>query len=165
MAGRLKGAAELERRLLGLKQSLRNRALRPGVTKAARAIAKAVKAALPRGPTGLLRKSIGQKVFTSRSRGVMGLVGARTGFAATVNGVKVDPTKYLHLVERGRKAVAMKGRKLMLRGRGRAGLMFRGKVGPAVGQHILAGVEARMRGSAQAAVWQAVEGWLAKAGK
>lgn len=158
VGGKLSGPAQVEAELLALKQSVRNRLLKPGLGKATRAIAKAVKAAAPVGPAGQLKRAVGSKVFVSSRRGVVGLVGARTGFKIVVDGKPVDPANYLHLAERGRKAVRAQGKALALRGLGRKGkgVLFRKGVAAAPGRFFLSSTWAASTAMARALIWEGV---------
>lgn len=157
---RLRGTAEAEAVLAGLKQSARNKLLRPGVGKAARLVARAAKAAAPKGPTGQLKRAVGSKVATTRKGTVVGLIGARTGYRVVdERGRAHDPAKVVHIVERGRKAVRAKpGKALLLRGvpgRG-GGPAFRPKVGPAAGKRFLAAAWAQTESAARRLVYEGV---------
>lgn len=119
------GVRETVANLMGLPQALRNRVLRPAVTKASRRVAKAAKAsrglansAWFYGPVtvGLLRRSIIHKVKTySRNGGtIVGVIGPQTGLRMQVgtrrrqgkksnvgDPIYYDPAKIAHLVEFG----------------------------------------------------------------
>ena len=119
------GEKELLRALRRLEPKLQRKALRRGMTKCARVLARGVKeriAAIDAVETGLLKKSIGHRVYTLRDgQGVGAVVGPRKGFrrAVAVTGKRKrrlkamkkgvegqkyrDPAKYIHLIELGTK--------------------------------------------------------------
>jgi HK97 gp10 family phage protein len=101
---------------------IRKKGVRRAVTKTSRSISKIAKSNAPR-ETGLLKKSIGQKVKTYPSGNVVGIIGPRYGFRRAVK-VKIskrgkrslrlgkkgeegkryrNPVNYAHLVELGTK--------------------------------------------------------------
>lgn len=98
------GDKKLIKKLKGLSTATQKKIVRPSVTKAVRVIAKDAKGRAPKD-TGLLKKSIGQRVKTYRSGNISGIVGPRSGFKRTVEidgkAVIKNPTKYSHLVEFG----------------------------------------------------------------
>ena len=86
------------KRLKGGKQ---RQALRAGVKAAASLQAKEAKRSTPER-TKQLKRSIGWKDKTfSATNTVIGIIGVRRGFATTIKGKRVNPAKYLHLVELG----------------------------------------------------------------
>jgi len=114
------GDKELQKRLEQLAPKLEKKALRRGVTKGMRQVAKLAKSNAPR-ETGTLKRSIGQKIKTVRGS-VYGIVGPRKGFKTAVTVSKRgkkkrltksaeakggtateyrDPIRYAHLVEFG----------------------------------------------------------------
>ncbi len=120
------GSKELERKFASLPDKLRRKALRKGVTKVAQLVTKRAKQFAERSKeTGLLKSSLGRKVFTWKNKqGVGAVIGARKGFKRAVvrgrsklkklskkkgvelsaRGGKVkfrNPVNYLHLVELG----------------------------------------------------------------
>lgn len=99
----------LARKLAEVDRKAARKAIRKGVNEATKIVTADAKANVPR-KTGLLRKSIGRRVRSYRGGSVIsGIVGPRSGFATTLaNGKKVNPAKYAHLVEFGRKAVKVK---------------------------------------------------------
>jgi Bacteriophage HK97-gp10, putative tail-component len=115
--GELEGLEETMAALRRLKPSKGRAILRKGLTKATRILAKGAKSRAPKGPTGLLKKSIGSKVKTYPKGAVVGLVGARKGHKKVIDGRNVDPARYSHLSERGRRAVQAKGKALLIRGK------------------------------------------------
>lgn len=109
----LKGLQQAINSLQGLSRTVRNKILRKAITKAVQPITKDAKARAPRR-TGALRKSIGYKVVTYKRNGtVTGVIGPRKGFARMLNGSRIDPVYYAHLVELGRKSVSVKKVKVM----------------------------------------------------
>lgn len=121
------GYPEIAAKLRDMPYKLRQRAIRRGVTKAARVVAKEAKARVPSKVTGLLKSSIGFRVGTMKRTGeVYAVVGPRRGYGQAFNnleslkrrrakirkavrGVEMNganfrnPTRYAHLVEKGRK--------------------------------------------------------------
>jgi len=116
------GEPELRRKFREMPLRLQRKALRRGVTKAGRATVKAAKKECPK-ETGVLRASLGQRVFTFRDKsGVGAVVGVRKGTKKRSSKVGVvrggrrgkrgfrkarkgetatsyrNPEKYLHLV-------------------------------------------------------------------
>jgi HK97 gp10 family phage protein len=110
--GKLEGLEDTMKRMGRLKQSARGRIQRKAMNQATQPITRAVKANAPKG-LGNLKRSIGRKVQTYRSRMVtVGIVGPRKGYGKDVvtHGGKtrrVDPVKYAHIVEKGRKGVTV----------------------------------------------------------
>jgi len=132
----LHGADQLLRNFRLLPPRIQRRAVRGAVTKVSRRWVKVVKDTIKTGPdravdTGLLAKSIGFRVTSPRGRPdvMIGVIGPRKGFgtlvtrkgkALTKKGIAkavasgggfrrsqfVDPVRYAHLVEGGRKARA-----------------------------------------------------------
>ena len=101
----LVGEKELMKRLNGLgKQSTVNRMARPALREASGEIRKAAKRLAPK-KSGQLKKSIKNKVVTSKKTGtVFAVVGPAYGFKTVdENGRANDPAKYGHLVEFGTK--------------------------------------------------------------
>lgn len=111
--GEIAGLKDVLKRLHRLKQGVRNRVLRPAVTKAVKPIAKHAKHLAP-WRTGMLRRSMGWRVMAYRRTGtVVGIVGPRSGFKKTKAGRQqtalgrkykatgINPTRYAHLVELG----------------------------------------------------------------
>ena len=88
------------------------RVLRKGIRAQAAVVRKAAKRKTPRR-TGALRNAIGTKVVTTKKKQVVGIVGARTGqryIRTDDKGQKVNPVRYIHLVElgsRGKPGVGM----------------------------------------------------------
>ncbi len=126
----LGGLEDLKKQLDALKQGVRNKILRPAMAKATRLVLKEAKSQLKavlRGSegTGLLLKSLGSKVGMNRKGVVYGVVGPRTGFKKTRQGkvqtklgakfaaANVDPVRYAHLVEKGRRGLVPVKKKIM----------------------------------------------------
>lgn len=104
----LHGVSQAVQSLDSFKQGVRSRILRRAITRAVQPLAKDVKRRAP-VRTRRLRQSIGYKVRVYRRTGtVFAAIGPRSGFKAVVDGKTVNPTKYAHLVEGGRKAVTAK---------------------------------------------------------
>lgn len=101
--------AALAFRLNELSAKHAKKAIKKGIDAATKFVAADAKARVPRR-TGLLKKSIGRRVQSYRGGTVVsGLVGPRRGFATVLpSGKKVNPAKYAHLVEFGRKVVVAK---------------------------------------------------------
>jgi HK97 gp10 family phage protein len=98
---RITGVAELISKLRTLDDKVRRKALRSGIAKAGRIIAKDAKDRVQRR-SGQLARSIGSKVKVYRNGGaVVAIVGPRKGFKIIVDGKPVDPVRYAHLVEAG----------------------------------------------------------------
>lgn len=133
--GKLEGLDDVIRQMQGIKKSVRNRALRAGVTKAARILRKAARANIkPR--TGLLKKSLDARVKVYKQGGiVVAVVGPKTGMKQRVtlpDGTTTveDPAKIAHFVEKGRQGVRVKTRKVLSNGAvifGRAVKAFLGR--------------------------------------
>lgn len=104
---RLHGVQECLQKLQGIKRSVQRRILRKAVKAACTVVAKRGRSQVPRGPSGLLRKSLGFKLLKAKP-GIFkaaGMVGPRARkFRRMVQGRGiVDPVKYAHLVEEGTK--------------------------------------------------------------
>jgi hypothetical protein len=103
--------AAVQSALAGVKKGVANRVLRSAIAKMARIGAKAAKSNIRRERTGSLRKSIGIRSRTYRGgESQIAVIGARRSFRTVGDdGKTVNPAKYSHLLERGRKAVVAKG--------------------------------------------------------
>jgi HK97 gp10 family phage protein len=117
---RVAGVEELVKSLDELGRTVRNRILRKALGKGSRIIVQRARQ-LVQTQTGLLKKSLGVVMRTYRSSGVvLAAIGPRTGFkqTATVGGVQVvqNPAKYAHLVELGRRGVAIRSKKVLYGG-------------------------------------------------
>lgn len=109
------GFEELAKKLEKTLPKTAKKAIRKGVSKGSQLLAKKAKGRVHRGHggvPGLLKKSIGQKVKTYRRSGeVVGVIGPRVGFLHILNGGKrVDPVKYGHIEEKGRRVVVAEKR-------------------------------------------------------
>jgi HK97 gp10 family phage protein len=107
--------AEVVGRLRDLDKKAARAAVRKGLNEVTKVVTKDAKANVPKG-TGLLRKSIGRKIVVSRGGAkLLGVVKPRGGakFTKTVNGKKVNPIRYAHLVEYGRVRVFVKNKKVL----------------------------------------------------
>lgn len=113
MAGgaKIEGLDGVLRRLRGLGEKVRKKAAKQAVTQAGRTVLWEAKAQV-RKATGLLRKSLGQKVKVFRDTGsAVAMVGPRVGFKIPLpprtrgkkagEVVYANPTQYSHLVEKG----------------------------------------------------------------
>jgi hypothetical protein len=83
-----------------VKGALRRKILRKAINRGVKILRTPLKAAVP-SESGALGKSIGQKVYTSRRKAVVGVVGARTAIQATFRGRVRVPAKYLQLIDKG----------------------------------------------------------------
>ena len=84
------------------------------------------RARAPLGENGMLKKATKLKVTGYRRNGfVVGIVGV-SRISKEINGVKVQPSKYAHLVEYGTKAHGPKVKKIMSNGRMVFGKRVRG---------------------------------------
>lgn len=101
---RVAGWAKLVTDINQLEKRIARGAMREALTKSGRIMTAAAKSKAPVGRTGLLKKSIKQKITTNQKRN---FVTARIGASTRVQGVDprtgkaVKPAKYLHLVEFG----------------------------------------------------------------
>jgi HK97 gp10 family phage protein len=126
-----RAVAELLARLAGLDRKVARKALRKGLTEATRVVMWDARALVPKR-TGTLRKSIGRKVWTKRGGAVIaGIIGPRKGFRVLVRGRPVNPVRYAHLVEFGRRAVVAKKKAT-----GAAGVLSEGKGGEVFGPRV-----------------------------
>ncbi len=108
IAAEIQGLTSLLRKFEDVSKSLQKKYLRKGVNAANKKVKWSAKAACPR-KSGLLAKSLGDKVKTYKSATVVGIVGVRKGFRKEVGARKdgkpifEDPAKIIHLVELGTK--------------------------------------------------------------
>lgn len=107
------GDLELAAILRDLAPKMQRRTLRAGVAAGARTIARAAKSAAPVGATGALKRAMASKVKTYKNGNVAGIIGARKGLKVDKRGVKaagrqVAASRYLHLVEKGTAAHAIR---------------------------------------------------------
>lgn len=99
----LQGAKELERKLKKLGDKVHRKVSRQAITAAATPVVKAAKTnANDSKESGLLKRSLGKKVFTNKkSATVVALVGARKDVTGEHEGQIRKPSRYAHLVEKG----------------------------------------------------------------
>ena len=108
------GWAKLSTNIAELERRIARGAMRAALTKSGRIMTAKAKASAPVGRTGLLKKSIKQKISTNQKRN---LVTARIGASTVVTGTDpltgkaVKPSKYLHLVEFGTTSRGVWGKK------------------------------------------------------
>lgn len=151
----LAGLKETIAKLEGVKQGMQNRVLRPAMNEALTPIVQAVKAEMP-SSSGLAKRSIKKKVVTTKAGKVVGLVGATGKKAQQVtrpdgSTVYEDPSKILHLIEGGRKAVQARGgagKSVLSSGKG--GKVYGTTVRAAAGKHPLAKGWASSKAQAEA---------------
>jgi hypothetical protein len=111
------GLADIQKQLGRLKTAASRKIMRRGVTGGAKVINKAQKRGAAKD-TGLLKKSIGQKVKVYRNSGaVVGIVGPRKGFRTIRNGRPVDPVKYAHIADKGRGPVRARMKRVLSDGK------------------------------------------------
>ncbi len=92
-------------KLAALDKKVARKALRAGISAATKVVMWDAKALVP-VRSGQLRKSIGRKIWTKKGGAVIaGIVGPRRGFRVVYLGKYIDPVKYAHLVEFGRREV------------------------------------------------------------
>ena len=124
---------ELVAKLASIDRKIGRKALKDGINEGTKVVTADAKAGVPRR-TGQLRKSIGRKVWVKKGGAVIyGLVGPRKGFRTLYQGKYIDPVKYAHLVEFGRREVVAgvakgkpTGKKVLSSGKG--GQIFGKKV-------------------------------------
>lgn len=101
------GYQQIKLNVIELEKRIERGAMRESITKAARLTTAAAKRNAPVGRTGLLKKSIKQKVSTSKKKGVVTVV---IGASRKTQGQydfgngdiqTVRPSRYAHLVEMG----------------------------------------------------------------
>jgi hypothetical protein len=109
----VKGVREALQKLEAFKDGAVNGLIRGGVSKASSRLATVLRQDVKRisaSRTGLLARAIGFRVRRYQGKLWAG-VSARAGMARTIPFLgRVNPTKYLHLYERGRKAVGTAGK-------------------------------------------------------
>jgi HK97 gp10 family phage protein len=110
----VKGVKELERQLRELPRRVSKKVTRKAVDMGARIVSRDAKRLARRGKTKLLAKSIGVRGKQGKN-GYSTKIGSRRGFAVTDSGGKklYDPTRIVHLVEKGTKAHAIPRRGLL----------------------------------------------------
>lgn len=95
----------LANRLAQIDRKVARKAIRDGINEATREVLATAKSLVPKR-SGQLRKSLGRKVKSYRGGAVIvGIVGPRKGFRVMYRGKWIDPAKYAHLVEYGRREV------------------------------------------------------------
>lgn len=99
VGAKLQGEKQLARRLHRLPERVEKRVQKKMLRAGAGAVVKAARTRVSRRH-GHLRKSLGIKV-ARRTDPAMVLIGARTKYKVVVDGQKVQPANYLHLVELG----------------------------------------------------------------
>lgn len=130
MKAQVTGLNEIQSRLAEIGQTAASKVMRPAVTAGAKLVNKTAKRTVARN-TKLLQKSIGQKVKTYRQSGVVvGIVGPRKD----VRTADQNPVKYAHIVERGRKGVTVRRKRVLAN----AARVFGKHVRPAAAQPFLA---------------------------
>ena len=98
----LTGDKHLAKLLTGLGDKVARKVTRQAVTTAANPVLKAARAKAPKR-TGLLAKSLGKKVKTSKDKQtVTALVGPRRDVVGTFEGKPYKPSRIAHLVENGK---------------------------------------------------------------
>ena len=85
--------------IANVKGALRRKILRKAIAQAVKILRPQLKAAVP-VQSGATKKSIGQKLYTSRRKSVVGVIGARASIAMTYRGRERRPSKYFHIVNR-----------------------------------------------------------------
>lgn len=107
---KLMGVEAALQKLQAVNRSVGRRIIRKCVRASVQVAAKRGKSDVPKGLHGLLKKSLGWKLLKQRA-GIFkaaGLVGPRTKvFLRVINGKRIDPGKYGHLVEGGTKPHAI----------------------------------------------------------
>ena len=102
----LQGLDRTLKKLQGLRRSVQRRILRKGIRSACMVGARRGKSQVPRGESGLLKKSLSYKVAKSKPSvySATGVIGPRVGLKRWIKGRgTVDPVRYGHLVEGGTK--------------------------------------------------------------
>lgn len=106
----------LANRLAQVDRKIARKALQDGINEATKDVLASAKSLVPRR-SGQLRKSLGRKVKSYRGGAVVvGIVGPRKGFRVEYRGKMIDPAKYAHLVEYGRREVVVKKKKVLSSG-------------------------------------------------
>lgn len=117
-------------KLGALDKKVAKKALRAGISAASRRVMMDAKALVPKR-SGQLRRSIGRKMWMRKGGSVIaGIIGPRRGFRVVYLGKYIDPVKYAHLVEFGRREVVAgkakgkgTGKKVLSEG-GRGGVVY-----------------------------------------
>lgn len=118
MKVKVEGMRTLQDTLKKVAPKAAKKSVRKGVSAGTKLLTKKAKARVHRGHggvPGLLKKSIGSKVKTYRNTGVtVGIIGPRKGFLHVLKGgERVDPVKYAHVEESGRKVIQVKKKKVL----------------------------------------------------
>lgn len=129
-SAKIEGLGPLLERLDALKRGPRTAVLRKATAKGTKVVLDAAKANLRalgfKRKDSLLLQSLGSKVVVTKRGGVYAVVGPRTGFKRTRAGKVrtklgakfqargVNPVRYAHLVEKGRKALVPVKAKVLL---------------------------------------------------
>lgn len=105
--------AKLAAKLGQIDRKIARKALKQGINEITKNVLWTAKSLVPKR-TGQLRRSLGRivKVYRGGST-VVGIVGPRKGFKIVINGVPINPVKYAHLVEFGRREVVAKNKKVL----------------------------------------------------
>ena len=124
------GIADIAAAFKGVKEGVKNRVVKTAMRGLASRANKRAKAGVAKGPTGQLKRSIGIKYRSYRSKGIwVFLIGPRRGYRTIgKDGRPVNPIHYAHLVERGRAAIRPI-KKTVLANRA-AGVVFGRRVAP-----------------------------------
>lgn len=140
--GTLLGVAAAVQALRAFPAAVQKRWIKKATTKGGQIVTKAAKALAPT-QSKQYKKSLGYKVFVGRRTGkVIAFIGPRLGFRTTYKGRPRDPRYYAHILERGRKAIAIKNKRVLAgtpAGRkGKGNVQFFGKaVAAAAGRYPL----------------------------
>lgn len=110
---KIEGLKPILARMERWKGGKQRKVIRAAISKASTVILQEVKSRVPKR-SGLLKKSMGRKVKTyTRTGTVIAIVGPRVGHRKLYKGNYIDPVKYAHLVEFGRKASVVRKKKVM----------------------------------------------------
>lgn len=92
----------LQEKLEAIDTKASRKGMRSGINQVTKEVLGEAKVNVPER-SGRLKKTLGRKVKSYRqSKIIAGIVGPRKGMLVTIDGVRVDPAKYAHLVEYGR---------------------------------------------------------------
>lgn len=108
-------------RIQGLDKRAGRAAVKKGLNETTKLVLWDARAAVPKR-TGMLRKSLGRKVIVQRGgTKLLGIVKPRSGekYGRVINGKKISPIRYAHLVEFGRAAVRVKTKTVLIAGPGK----------------------------------------------
>jgi HK97 gp10 family phage protein len=170
MAADVTGLAAALASLDAVPKALRKKLLKKAVTLASRRVTRQAKANIKGVGTGLLKRSLGQKLKSYQGGEVqVGLVGPRKGFATVVRGRKADPVRYSHFVEKGTRPHSVKSGAALAR-RGKADVGQTGRMHPGAqarpflmpaGRAVSAGAKAEMADLLRAGIEAAAKGGAA----